>query len=337
MEDNAIKLITIETVKDSFAKYFSKAKKETKHILLDRLFTNERRIASCIAGLQGSLGSFWEILAKKFLLANNYEIIENDQLLRPAVLPVELNNLIAQTKSHRENTGGGLESFKQGLNRIFRNENSPSRSNALPMLKGKGTDIIFKINSKVYICDVKTVQTNANGGNSYNESVILWTAYYKYFNQTVDANNVKACLVFPYNSSDEHDDSGLWREFGSRLKPLTRQDILIGNEFWSLVSNNANALSSIIGGFETISKDKGFINFYKKVFKCKDQSQLTEFANQVRLREILARYNISPKNSGQTQTLWQHIGKDCEFKSTIKKLFDGKVAICPICKRPIRR
>ena len=48
--------------------------------------------------------------------------------------------------------------------------------------------------NNIYLFDIKTVQVNANSGNSFNETVILWTAFYKYM-YGINANNIKVAVA----------------------------------------------------------------------------------------------------------------------------------------------
>lgn len=76
ISNTLIKSTTKKLLKEAFYKYFINAKKETKHIILDRLFLSERRTSSTMSGLQTSLGSFWEVLAKDLAVQNSFEVLE---------------------------------------------------------------------------------------------------------------------------------------------------------------------------------------------------------------------------------------------------------------------
>lgn len=101
-----IRNITKEVLKESFFNYYSTTQKETKHLVLDRLFPTERRISSYMAGLQTSLGtSFWEKLARRLAVLDGFTIINNSELERPNSIPTPLSTLINTTKATRESTG----------------------------------------------------------------------------------------------------------------------------------------------------------------------------------------------------------------------------------------
>ena len=340
MIDSAtIKNITIRTVKDSFYRYFSDPKKETRHILLDRLFPEERRKSSTMSGLQTSLGSFWERLAGTFAQSNNFELINNSFLLRPTPQPEELTGLIDKVKSHRQNQGGNLDNLRTELDLLYP---APYEGNDefTSMQKGKGADIILKKNDIIYIFDLKTVQVNANNGNTFNETIILWICFYKY-KYRVAANNIQAKIVFPYNSSDENNDQAWWTEFRGRISPLTCDEVSVGNEFWKFITGNEDALAAIISGFDEISSDVVFKQFYMQVFECVDYAALKGFSIKVKIKRAEDLYKIQliegQALSARSKLNWTHMidGENCNLRERIGALQDGRPIICNTCNREL--
>ena len=179
ISNDEIKRITKEQLEESFFSYFSKTKKETKHIILDRFFPSERRITSTMTGLQTSLGTFWEKLSLRLAVENGFIIIENNELKKPKNIPAPLSKLINEVKKEREDNGGELNNLKEQLEILYPAGAAPNVGFE-QITKGKGSDLILKKGSHVYLFDIKTVQVNANSGNSFNETLILWIAYYKY-------------------------------------------------------------------------------------------------------------------------------------------------------------
>lgn len=331
ISNTVIKSTTKKLLEEAFYKYFIKAKKETKHIILDRLFPSQRRTSSTMSGLQTSLGSFWEVLAKDLAVQNSFEVLENSSMLRPESEPAALSSLIATVKTTRQNTGGDLTHFRNELNRLY-SAAYTGTDNFIPMQKGKGSDVILKKNNSIYIFDTKTVQVNANNGNTFNETVMLWVAYYKY-KYRIDANNIDARIVFPYNSSNENNDSAWWTEYGQRISPLTPNEIYVGNDFWSFLTDNSGALQSIIAGIEEVANDSDFIALYGEVFNCNNMEELREFSIVIKVKQAEKIRNItliSTENITRRHVLeWTHT--NCAFKSRIGKLLDDGIFVCPRC------
>jgi len=311
ISNDEIKRITREQLEESFYSYFSKAKKETKHIILDRFFPDERRTTSTMTGLQTSLGTFWEKLSLKLAIANGFAVIENKELKKPKNIPALLSVLINEVKKEREDNGGDLNNLKDKLDSLYPAGVAPNEDFE-KITKGKGSDLILKKGSDIYLFDIKTVQVNANGGNSFNETLILWIAYYKY-KYRVNAHDIHARLAFPYNSANELDDVAWWNDFQGRVSPLTPEDVYIGNQFWSFLTDNDSALSNIIDGFEDLSETPWFIELYKQAFTCNNQDDLKEFSQLVKLNKIKLMHSVelvsyNPPLNLQKKHAWKHDG-----------------------------
>ncbi len=338
IDNQTIRNITVKAVEDGFYNYFSKPKKETKHIILDRFFPEERRLSSAMSGLQTSLGLFWEELAKTFAQGNEFTVIDNSRLVRPSEQPAEMTNLIEIVKSRRQNIGGKLDDLRLKLNELYPTQNL--EAGVLPMQKGKGSDIILEKDDIHYIYDIKTVQVSADSGNLFNERIILWLCYYKY-RYGLDAHNIQARIAIPYNPLNENDVQSWWNKFGGRMKPLTTDEVSVGNEFWSFLTGNPNALASIISGFEELRLDKDFTTFYKQVFECTDYESLKSFAFKVKIRRAQYLYNIK-LNEGQNENArcklaWTHTidGMGCQFRARVGALQSGSSFSCGTCNRQL--
>lgn len=339
VDDARIKKIVKEVLKKSFFDYYSKAQKKTKHLVLDRIFPEQRRISSYISGLQTSLGTkFWENIAKELAIKNAFRIINNSELEQPRNIPNDLSNLIIQTKAYRENTGGSLINFKNQLNELYSEPNLDEEY--ITMRKGKGTDLILRKNEEIYIFDIKTVQVNANNGNTFNESVLLWTAYYK-FKFGVNANNIHAGFVFPYNSSDELNDSQWWKKYGDRIKPLTNDDVYVGNQFWELLTDNTNAINAIINAVDELAEDSEFHDLFMEVFSCETQEELESFAKKVRVKEVEMMRQVEFMSSFEEITTfnvnyrWKHSEQCVGFEARLNQLRNSDSFICPTCGKEI--
>ena len=83
--------ITKDLVYENFYNYFlNKEFDKTNHVILDRFFPNERRTTSIMAGLQTSLGSYWEKLAKKFASLNGWVEPQFSFMFKPSgFTPIE--------------------------------------------------------------------------------------------------------------------------------------------------------------------------------------------------------------------------------------------------------
>lgn len=337
LSEEDINKITKEILENSFFKYFSKVKKETRHIILDRFFPTERKVTSITSGLQTSLGTYWEVLSKRLALENGFNVECNKTMMMPSKIPSPLSSLINEVKSEREINGGSLSGFKEALNSIP--SSSASSSDVFkPITKGKGVDLIVSRGGEYYLFDIKTVQVNANNGNSFNETLINWIAFYKY-KYDIDANKIHAFIAFPYNSEDETNDDSWWESFGGRVSPLTKEDVLVGNEFWSFLTGNPKALKIITKGFDEMSEDHRFIDLYKGIYSCDSPDDLKNFSDLVKLEKINRVYSIKLLNEMEyinyrSKMSWQH--GSCIFQERINELLKFNDYTCPSCGACLR-
>lgn len=206
------------------------------------------------------------------------------------------------------------------------------------MTKGKGSDLIIEKNNKIHIYDIKTVQVNANNGNTFNETIILWIAYYKY-KSGLNANDISAKLVFPYNSSNELNDAAWWNDYGGRVEPLTSDEVSVGNEFWEFITSNPNALISIIDGITELSNETTFVNLFGEVFACSNEDELKSFSTKVKVKRVEIKRNvilnepIASVTSFNRKYHWKH-NNTCPglIKARVKELFDDIEFTCPECQ-----
>ena len=83
-----------------------------------------------------------------------------------------------------------------------------------------------------------------------------------------------------------------WDEFGDRVSPCSNADLLIGNNFWSFVSGNNEALSYMVKAFNYISEDSLFIDLYRKSFSLKNENEIKQFKTKLKLSRISQIKNV---------------------------------------------
>lgn len=334
VSDREIVDITKELLISSFYKYFeSKKFNETEHLVLDRIFPNERRITSVMTGLQTSLGSFWEKLAISLATRNGFESLSKEVLKQPTETPSELQILIEETKSARERGQlRSLDSLKQSLSALY--DGVPYTGSIEPIQKGRGCDLIFVKDEEVYIIDTKTVQVNAGGGNTFSENLIKWLCYFSLI-EDHDAVKIHPRLVFPYNSSDINNDNAWWTDFRGRVAPLNSSDVWVGNEFWSLITDNLRALQCISSVITTMAENSEFVELYQRTFSITNDSQAAQFKADLKRYRIKSLRNVELiDREMNTRRLLQWKHGDCEFRARANQLLNvDAVFNCPSCNQ----
>ncbi len=332
VSDADITKITIQTVKSSFFSYFAcREQPDTKHILLSKLFPEESAIRSAIGGLETSLGTtLWERIATQIAVANGFTVLNpKTDFLQPKKMPTAITNLIAKNKDGREveDANVPMSVYKKELYSAI----NTLTLNELPTIfkkltKGSGVDIFLKKGNQEYVFDIKTVQINAGSGTKFNETLMKWIAFrklhLKHLNQNYDLH---AHIVIPY---DPHENSDWWTEFGDRAYPLDKNDVLLGNKFWDLLSGRGNTLEVITTAFEMLAKE----NF---------QSTHIEFLHSSGINQSLALLKdigkivlLDTKNPETLKTKCKWKCNKCgeAFEKSIQAAVKGKK--CPKCDMP---
>jgi hypothetical protein len=332
VSDADISTITIKTVKSSFFSYFAcREQPNTRHILLSKLFPEESAIRSAIGGLETSLGTtLWERIASQIASANGFTVLNpKGDFSQPKKMPTTITNLIAKHRDARE-VGGADIPMSTYIKELY-DAISALPVNELPadfktLTKGSGVDIFLRKGNQEYVFDIKTVQINAGSGTKFNETLMKWFAFrrlhLKHLNQNYDLH---AHIVIPY---DPHENSDWWTEFGDRAYPLDKDDVLLGNKFWDLLSGRGNTLEVITKAFETLVTDD-FQSSYVEFLHNSGINQSIKL-----LRDIGNISLLDPKNPETltTKCKWQCNKCSKDFEKSIKAVVNTKK--CPKCNKP---
>jgi predicted Zn-ribbon and HTH transcriptional regulator len=329
VSDADITKITIRTVKSSFFSYFAcREQPNTKHILLSKLFPEESAIRSAIGGLETSLGTtLWERIATQIALANGFTVLNpKTDFLQPKKMPTSITNLIAKHKDAREVEDADIpmsvyvKELHEAITTLKLNE-LPTTFKTLT--KGSGVDIFLIKGNQEYVFDIKTVQINAGSGTKFNETLMKWIAFRRLYLKHINKNYcLNAHIVIPY---DPHENSDWWTEFGDRAYPLDKKDVLLGNNFWDLLSGRSNTLEVITKAFESLVRDN-FQSFYVEFLHGSGINQSLKLLKNIG--------NISLLDTKNPETLttkckWRcnKCGKD--FEKSVKATVNAKK--CPKC------
>jgi hypothetical protein len=255
------------TIKKSFFEYFiCRTEVQTKHFILSEFYPKETVIRSAIGGIETSLGStFWEKISIEIAKNNGFEVLNPKiDFKEPKVIPVEISNLLTEYKNKRESQNANIpltdftsalrsvliKSFPDDINLSFKERLS----------KGTGVDIYLKKNSVRYAFELKTVQINAGSGPKFNETLMKWLIYDSLSqHKHKTAESFRCHVVIPY---DPTSDSSWWSKFGGRAYPLDHNDLLLGEEYWSLISGIPDTLKYIKSAVKQLT-DEGFPEIYK--------------------------------------------------------------------------
>lgn len=278
---------------------------QTKHPLISVIFPDQYAMRSVIGGLETSLGtSLWENLALELAHANSIVMHHPSTFKKVTNLPEKLitlkNSLDLDPKSYSI-----VDEFMKEVELILASNNSYKFKTA-KIDKGHGADLYFEIDKNVYVVDIKTVQWNAAGGADFLERLLKW-AMYASIHHPGSQKHVK--IVIPYNPFIDP----WWVMSQRKAEPLYSSDILVGNEFWNLLTGNSDSYSHIEKGLQAIVSHPVI-----KLFK----SHLTDPVDETFKKEIFLLYKnlkvinwnrLANGNSGKLDV-------ECQI---CKKIFSG--------------
>ena len=326
--------ITKGIIKRAFFNYFlCREEVSTRHLILFRFFPEETIIRSAIGGIETSLGSFWEKIARAIAIENGFEVLDPKIALQePKQIPTSISHLLDQYKYQREaaHSNVPMSTYISALHQeISRLPVSSIPTEYKRLSKGTGADIFLKKGLNEYAFELKTVQINAGSGPKFNETLMKWVTFRALHQKFLGLNNsFHANLVIPY---DPHVSSNWWTEFGERAYPLDHQDLMLANEFWDFISGLPNTLDAITKAFDDLVKEK-FQDIYR--------DSLYGSGTKESIRIIEAACNVLCETSEPQRTdefganlLWKCL--DCSEKFTKSIRWFSSERLCPSCNRQL--
>ena len=312
LKPGEVATIAEEIARESLFKYFyGKKKITTEHILLKHIFPHDYKVRSAIGGLETSLGTrLWENLAKEIAGRNGFQIHDPKvSIMQPGNRIENVAKLMDQWNTNRNlpNNPIELNQFSIELDNLL--ANSLPVTHFKKLSKGDGVDIFLSKNSKFYAFDIKTVQWNAGAGPKFNTTLIRWITYHRL---QMGLSNLNAYFVIPYDPTS----NGWWHSFGSRAYPLDKNDILVGDEFWDLLSGESSTLSFIEDGFSRLATSS-LMETYKNLLTQHSDDLVISLVEKTRgivLEEKL------PRGTMNRRRKWAWACKMCntKFKSTMR-------------------
>jgi len=322
--------ITKSIIKSAFFNYFlCREEVTTKHLVLSRFFPEESIIRSAIGGIETSLGSFWEKVARAIAIENGFQVLNPKvDLQEPKHIPTAISHLLDGHKYQREAAHANIpmSAYVSALN----NEISKLQPSDIPteykrLAKGTGADLFLRKGANEYAFELKTVQINAGSGPKFNETLMKWMTFRALHQKHLGlTNSFHAHVVIPY---DPHVSSDWWTQFGERAYPLDHQDLMLADEFWNLMSGIPNTLKAITKAFDDLVLEN-FQDIYKESIYKSGVNQSVRIVEAVCGAVCLTPENERSQNLGGVLA-WKCSNCSSEFSKSLR-WFTGSRA-CPSC------
>ncbi len=320
--------ITEEVIKLSFFNYFlGREEVDTKHAILAKFFPNESVIGSAITGLSTSLGSFWEKIAVKLAIENNFTVLNPKvDFLQPNFIPSEIFTLISKNHQKRmaPNANVSFSVYQNDIDTEIKKITLPNNIIFKTLEKGSGIDLLLQKNNNLYAYDLKTVQINASGGALYSERLMKWYAY-DAISQKVQNKKYKfhPHIVIPY---DPHTHGNWWDNFQGRVYPLDKTDLKLCNDFWDFLTDTQNSFQYIETAIDNLVKSGLPKIYHPSLYKADVIRSFEILKNTCNIAPIDS--NISPSSFAE-KIEWKCLGCSFKFKQSIR--WFERNTICPRC------
>jgi hypothetical protein len=323
--------ITKSIIKSAFFNYFlCRDEVTTKHLVLSRFFPEESVVRSAIGGIETSLGSFWEKVARAIAIENGFQILNPKvDLQEPKHIPTVISHLLDEYKYKRETAHADIpmSAYVLALNaEILKLQPTEIPSEYKRLSKGTGADLFLRKGANEYAFELKTVQINAGSGPKFNETLMKWVTFRALHQKHLSlTNSFHAHVVIPY---DPHVTSDWWTQFGERAYPLDHQDLMLADEFWNLISGIPDTLKAITKAFDNLVLEK-FQDIYKEsIYK----SGINE---SVRIVEVVCDVTCLVPENERPSTFGGNLKWKCnhcsaEFSKSLR-WFSGS-RTCPSCE-----
>lgn len=292
------------------------------HPLTRLVFPGAAAVRSQIGGLETSLGTgLWQRLAQDLARENGVKTLDPETIKRPSTDVGELENLAKQYPT--------LAAFSTAV--------AKSKGCTLPnaltwkqMTKGDGVDFYFLRELVEYPVDIKTAQINAKNGQTFHETFVRWIVYRKM--ATGGSASLQPKLVIPYDAELERSGGKKtwWDVYKDRARPLVQNDVWVGDEFWSRLTDCAGTWDAIRQGFESVAIP------LRKLY----EPLLQKRVGAPELHELLSAYGVTRLRFNSSRTSLQRAcdcGQTSDLTTSAVESIQSKPVCCKSrrCKKPV--
>jgi hypothetical protein len=309
-----------------FHYFYGRSAKDFHHPLLKVLYGQDTlRTKTTLQGLLTSLGvTLWEKLATVIAAENGFEVQDPKEVKQPDNLPqphAELMDLW-EKKRRADSHPVSLEDLSKELRK--KKYSIPENLAMRKLTKSDGLDVFLTKENVDYYFDIKTVDWNTGSSYKFNSSLLRWKIFHRLQRPKYD---LRPYFVIPYGIAENW-----WTEIGPKVSPLQKDDVLVGNQFWDLLTGRRDSLRYISIGFDNFAKKAGVKELYAQLLTQNSERLNLEL---IRLhRRVKYAGNAESKAGTRSKFLENWCCCDCDstFPGTRKYVVDN-FSPCPFCRQ----
>lgn len=241
VKEKALKILKM----DDKVKRLSKAidDGDTNLFFIEMLGKKAMFTSKLITSLQTAFGmSFYEQISKELGEFVGYEV--QNQYKLTGFLHPEANSYLDQVLESVDYTPNRNDEY-QRLSDIY-NEVKDDIGELGPIPDSTVDVFVKKPDGTEIFIDITTVKPNIKEFRTLKRKIMKWY-FLRLSHGDISPDKVKTYIAIPYNPESRTDNTYTrWNAF------YDRQDILVGNELWQLVSNDQFSLADMIDVFKEI-------------------------------------------------------------------------------------
>lgn len=241
VKEKALKILNMDDKVKRLSKDIDKG--DTNLFFLEMFGKKVMFTSKLITSLQTAFGmSFYEQISKELGELVGYEV--QNQYKITGYLHIDAKNYLDDLLENLQ-YAPGREAEYQRLNEIY--EQTKNDMGALAEIPDSTVDVFIKKpdGTEIFI-DITTVKPNKKEFRTMKLKILKWY-FLRLSHGDISPDKIKTYIAIPYNPESRTDNTYTrWNSY------YDKDDLLVGDELWKLVSNNQFSLDDMIEVFKEI-------------------------------------------------------------------------------------
>lgn len=201
-----------------------------------------------LMSLQTAFGmSFYEQISKSLGELVGFQV-ENQFKLK-GYIPDEVNQFLERTLNTNSYLPDRNNEYEI-LSNLYKKAHNENRIGNLILMPDSTIDVfIKKPNGEEFFIDITTVKPNKKEFRTMKRKILTWY-FMRLSHGDISPDKIKTYMAIPYNPESLVDNTYTrWNSY------YDREDLLVGDQLWKLVSNNVFSLKKLLAVFEQLGEE----------------------------------------------------------------------------------